>query len=298
MAIIAIGIGSALTLASVVRSLLPPSSLVQNLSARIKSWWWIAIALAIASLAGWIGLLILFAAVSFVALREFSAVAASRPADRRVTAACFFVVLPLQYALVGTGHVAWFTAIVPLASLALLPVLTALTGDTQGYLARVSECVFGIVVCVYCLSYVPALVTLPAARDGAQLPLFLILITQASDVLQYVWGKTLGSHLLAPQVSPSKTVEGLIGGIGCATALGAALSWMTPFSTAQAVAIAFLISVAGFLGGFVMSAIKRDRGIKDWSGTLPGHGGILDRVDSLWLSAPLYFYLVRALAVA
>jgi phosphatidate cytidylyltransferase len=233
-----------------------------------------------------------------MALREFSAVAALRPADRRVTAACFFVILPLQYALVGTGHLTWFAAIVPLASIALLPVFTAVTCDTHGYLARVSERLFGIVVCIYCLSYVPALLTLAAARGSVQLPLFLIIITQASDVLQYVWGKTLGSHLLAPQVSPSKTVEGLIGGIGCATALGAALCWMTPFSTTQAVAIAFLISVAGFFGGFVMSAIKRDRGIKDWSGILPGHGGILDRVDSLWLSAPLYFYVVRALAVA
>jgi phosphatidate cytidylyltransferase len=298
MAIIAIGIGGALTLASVVKSLFPPSSLAQNLSARIKSWWWIVMALAVASLAGRIGLVILFAGVSFVALREFSAVAASRPADRRVTAACFFVVLPLQYALVGIGHLVWFAGILPLACLALLPVLTALTGDTQDYLARVSESVLGVAICIYCLSYVPALLTLQAARDGVELPLFLILITQASDVLQYVWGKTLASHLLAPEVSPSKTVEGLIGGIGCATALGAALCWMTPFSTAQAGAIAFLISVAGFFGGFVMSAIKRDRGIKDWSGLLPGHGGILDRVDSLWLSAPLYFYVVRALAVA
>jgi len=284
-------------LANLVRSLLPASSLVDNLSARIQSWWRIAVVLALASLAGQIGFLVLFAAVSFMALREFSAVAVSHPTDRHVSAACFFVLLPVQYALAGTGNVVLFTSIVPLTSVALVPVFTALTADSHAYLARVSERIFAIVVCIYCLSYVPALLTLPVAQDGAQLPLFLILITQVSDVLQYIWGKAVGAHLLAPHVSPSKTVEGLIGGIGCATALGAALSWMTPFGAVHAAAIAFLISLTGFLGGFVMSAIKRDFGTKDWSGLLPGHGGILDRVDSIWLSAPVYFYVVRALAV-
>lgn len=292
------GIGSVLTLASFIRSALPGSSVVDNLSARIKSWWWIAFVLVGALLAGRTTTTLLFAAVSFVALREFSAITAWRPADRKIIAACFYIFLPARYVLVRFSIFSWSAEAASLAGLALLPVLTAIAGDTEDYLARTTERLFGVTLCVFCLSYVPALLMLPTACDKRLVMLFLMVITQASDVLQYVWGKTLGRHKIAPQVSPSKTVEGLIGGIVCTTALGATLSSMTGLSAARAAAIALVLAMAGFLGGLVMSAIKRDRGIKDWSSLIPGHGGILDRVDSLWLSAPLYFYLMRAWGAA
>jgi len=131
--------------------------------------------------------------------------------------------------------------------------------------------------------------------EGRQLLLiaFLVIVVQGSDVLQYVWGKLFGRHAVAPELSPSKTWEGLVGGVASATALGAALHWITPFSPLQAAGLAFVMCVMGFLGGLVMSAIKRDRGVKDWGAMIEGHGGMLDRVDSISFSAPIFFHIVR-----
>jgi phosphatidate cytidylyltransferase len=108
-----------------------------------------------------------------------------------------------------------------------------------------------------------------------------------------VWGKLLGRHKVAPVVSPNKTWEGLIGGILSATAVGAAVWWATPFTPLQAAGMAFLICVMGFSGGLVMAAIKRDRGVKDFGTLIEGHGGILDRIDSLCFAAPIFFHVTR-----
>jgi phosphatidate cytidylyltransferase len=151
-------------------------------------------------------------------------------------------------------------------------------------------------ICVYCLSHVPALLTLQiAGYEGrnALLVVFLVLTVQSSDVFQYVWGKLLGKHKVSPAISPSKTVEGLVGGVLTSTAVGAALWWITPFSPLEAGLIALVINMMGFFGGFVLSAIKRDRGVKDWGAMIEGHGGMLDRVDSISFSAPIFFHIVR-----
>jgi phosphatidate cytidylyltransferase len=171
-----------------------------------------------------------------------------------------------------------------------------LFADAQNFLQRTAEVQWGLMICVYCLSHVPALLTLriPGYEGrGALLVVFLVLIVQASDILQYVWGKLAGRHPIAPSVSPSKTVEGFVGGVASATLLGAALWPITPFSPQTAGAMAFLITLVGFLGGLVMSAIKRDRGIKDWGQLLEGHGGMLDRLDSVCFSAPIFFHVTR-----
>jgi len=116
---------------------------------------------------------------------------------------------------------------------------------------------------------------------------------QSSDVFQYVWGKLIGKRKVSPAISPSKTVEGLVGGVLTSTAVGAALWWITPFTPLEAGLIALVINVMGFFGGFVLSAIKRDRGVKDWGAMIEGHGGMLDRVDSISFSAPIFFHIVR-----
>jgi phosphatidate cytidylyltransferase len=126
-----------------------------------------------------------------------------------------------------------------------------------------------------------------------KLLLYLILVVQMSDVLQYLWGKLAGRHPIALTVSPNKTVEGFVGGVLSATALGSALWAMTPFRPWQAAVISLIITLMGFAGGLTMSAIKRDRGLKDFGTTLPGHGGILDRIDSLCFAAPIFFHLTR-----
>jgi phosphatidate cytidylyltransferase len=151
-------------------------------------------------------------------------------------------------------------------------------------------------ISVFCLSHVPALVDLaiPGYESrGVLLIAFLMIVVQLSDVLQYVWGKLLGRRKIAPRLSPSKTLEGLVGGILSATAIGAGLWWMTPFTPLEAAAMSLLITIMGFLGGLVMSAIKRDRGVKDWGHSIAGHGGFIDRLDSVIFSAPLFFHVTR-----
>ena len=129
--------------------------------------------------------------------------------------------------------------------------------------------------------------------QNAKLLLFLAVVVQMSDVLQYVFGKTLGKHKVVPDVSPNKTWEGLIGGVVSASLIGMGLWWSTPFSPWAALVISLVITIMGFAGGLVMSAIKRDRGIKDFGNMIQGHGGIMDRIDSLCFSAPVFFHIIR-----
>jgi phosphatidate cytidylyltransferase len=150
--------------------------------------------------------------------------------------------------------------------------------------------------CVYCLSYVPAVLLLDIEGyegENAKLLFFLVVVVQLSDVSQCLWGKVAGRHRVAPTVSPNKTWEGLVGGVATATVVGTALWWVTPFAPWEAAAFSLVIALMGFAGGLVMSAIKRDRGVKDFGTLVWGHGGVLDRVDSLLFAAPIFFHLTR-----
>jgi phosphatidate cytidylyltransferase len=151
-------------------------------------------------------------------------------------------------------------------------------------------------ICVYCVSHAPALLTLEIPGfegQNGKLLFYFVLVVQASDVLQYIWGKLLGKHKIAPSVSPNKTWEGFLGGVATATLLGTALWWATPFTPWQAAGMSLAITLMGFVGGLVMSAIKRDRGVKDYGTLIQGHGGVMDRIDSLCFSAPVFFHLTR-----
>ena len=151
-------------------------------------------------------------------------------------------------------------------------------------------------ICVFCASHVPALLTLQIPGfEGRNVLLiaYLVFVVQISDVLQYVWGKLVGKHKIAPSLSPSKTVEGAVGGILSATLIGGALFWITPFNVIESLCLSLLITIMGFLGGLVLSAIKRDRGVKDWGHLIAGHGGFIDRMDSVLFSAPVFFHFVR-----
>jgi len=291
---------AAVSVASVVGFLLrrakPDNGAVANLNARIRAWWIIILVGGGALLAGRLPIILLFAFVSFLALREFVTQAPVRRADHSALFLCFFVALPVQYVLIAIGWYGLFSIWIPVYGFLGLAVVAAVFTDTQRFLDRTAATQWGLIVCVYCVSHIPALMTLTIPGYESRTPLlmvFLVLITQLSDIFQYIWGKLLGRHPLAPAISPSKTVEGLIGGLLSATLFGALLWQITPFTMWQAAAMALLIATLGFLGGLVMSAIKRDRGIKDWSQLIEGHGGMLDRIDSLCFSAPVFFHLTR-----
>ena len=273
-----------------------PHATIDNLNARLKAWWIMIAVITAATWAGAWGVIALFALVSFQCLREYVSLAPTRKGDHRALIWSFYVFLPLQYYLIAAGWYGLFSILIPVYAFLLLPISASLGADTARFLERSAKIQWGLMICVYCLSHVPALLTLEIpdyAGRNLLLVVFLLLTVQSSDVFQYIWGKLLGRHALSKQISPSKTVEGLVGGVLSATAMGAALWWITPFSPGEAAFVALVINTLGFFGGFVLSAIKRDRGVKDWGHLIEGHGGMLDRVDSLAFSAPVFFHLLR-----
>jgi len=217
-------------------------------------------------------------------------------ADHRTLFWVFFVFVPFQYYLVATQWYGLFAVFIPVYAFLFVPVRSVLAGDTSNFLARTAKIQWGLMVAVYCISHAPALLMLQIpgyAGENTKLLLCLLVVVQLSDVLQYTFGKTLGRRRIAPQVSPNKTWEGTIGCIAAATLVGVLLWWVTPFGPLSAAGIALLINLAGFAGGLCMSAIKRDRGVKDFGTLIEGHGGIMDRIDSLCFAAPVFFHLVR-----
>ena len=271
-------------------------AVIDNLNSRIKAWWAMVLLLSVALLSGPAITVVLFAFVSFVALREYMTLCASRPGDHAVIAVTFYGVLPLQYLLVWGGWDGLFQSFIPVVAFLLLPIVACARSDRQRFLERIATAQWGLMVCVYCVSHLPALLLLDIAGfEGRDVLLiaWLVIVSQGSDVLQYIWGKLLGRHRFAPELSPSKTLEGLLGGVASATVLGAALHWITPFSVGASALMALVVCVLGVCGGLVMSAIKRDRGVKDWGVMIEGHGGMLDRLDSLVFAGPVFFYLVR-----
>ena len=267
---------------------------VRNLNARIKAWWVMVAIFAVAFLFGKAVTLVLFVAVSFYCLREFYSLTPTHPSDHAAMAAAFYIFLPLQYWLIWIDWVTMLTIAIPVYAFLSLPVLSMLKGVTADYLQRVAKIQWGLMLAVFCISHAPALLMLDLGGvPPVQLLFFLVTVVQMSDVLQYVAGKLFGRHKMAPNVSPSKTWEGLIVGGLAATGVGSALWWITPFSPLEAAGMAFAIVVAGALGGLVLSAVKRSLGAKDWGVMIQGHGGALDRMDSVTFAAPLFFHLTN-----
>lgn len=312
-ALLALGTGVVLLLATIVVLVvcwrLPEGPLTQNLRQRTWAWWIMIAVLVTGLLLGETATIILFAALSFVGLREMLRLVPDYANDR-VLLACLYLTVLLHYGFVWRHWYGTFAIFIPVYALLFLPAVSALRGRIGHFRERSASVQWTLMLSTYAISYVPALLQLPVSwnlgreasegsapglggAEGAALMLYLVIVVQGSDVLQYVWGKTLGRHAVAPTVSPSKTWEGFIGGVLSATALGAALWWATPFTPVQAAIISLVSCIMGFLGGLVMSAIKRDAGIKDFGSLIKGHGGVMDRLDSMAFAAPVFFHLTR-----
>jgi len=271
-------------------------AVIDNLNSRTRAWWKMCAIFALSLLIGRIGTLVLFYLLSFLALREYLTLVPTRHGDHRTLFWSFFIITPLQYYLIGISWYGFFAILIPVFAFLFVPTRIALAGDPQHFLERAAKISFGLMICSYCLSYAPALLLLriPGFEGhDARLLLYLVIVDQMSDVFQYIWGKLLGRHKIAPVVSPNKTWEGFVGGIASATLLGTGIWWATPFTRLQSAGLSLAITLLGFFGGLVMSAIKRDAGVKDYGAVIEGHGGILDRIDSLCFAAPVFFHLVR-----
>jgi phosphatidate cytidylyltransferase len=240
--------------------------------------------------------IVLFALMSFFALREFITLTPTKRGDHVALFLSFFVLIPAQYALIAIGWYGLFAVFIPVYAFLLIPALSALGQDTDRFLERTAKIQWGVMITVYCVSHAPALLLLgiPSYEGrNAMLIFYLLLVTQLSDVFQYVFGKLFGRTKVAPVVSPSKTVEGLLAGGLAATLTGGAMYWITPFSPLQSVGMSLVIVLMGFLGGLALSAVKRSLAVKDWGTMIEGHGGMLDRIDSVSFAAPVFFHLTR-----
>lgn len=269
---------------------------IANLNARTKAWWFMVAIFTVAMATGGIGSVILFALTSFLALREFITLTPTKQGDHRTLFWVFFILTPLQYYLVASNWYELFIILIPVYAFLFLPLRSAVAGDCTGFLERAAKIQWGLMVCVYCVSHAPALLFLKIPGyegQNGKLLFYFVLIVQISDVLQYVWGKTCGKRKIAPLVSPNKTWGGFLGGVATATLIGAGLWWATPFTPWQSAGMSLAITFMGFAGGLVMSAIKRDRGVKDYGTLIEGHGGVMDRIDSICFAAPVFFHLTR-----
>ena len=298
------GVLGALTLAVAVTAALTklkPQSDFTTLRQRSSSWWVMIALLSAALLAGWQAVTALFIVISFIALREFLSLAPVRREDRPIVLAAFAAML-INYGFIIANDYGLYRVFIPTYVFLIIPFLMACIGQTRAYLATAATFHWAIVTCVYNLGYIAFLMRTP---DGPSLPagpaglvFFLLVATEANDVAQYIWGKLFGRHKITPTVSPNKTWEGFIGG----WATTGLLIWFlgpdfTPLSGFGLATLAVFLPVAGFAGDVTMSAIKRDIGVKDTSGLIPGHGGLLDRADSLTFTAPLYFHILAYFAL-
>ena len=297
------GVLGVLMLASIISAVLQArfrgsdsEAVIQNLISRVRAWWAMVAVFAIAFMIGKNATLVLFALMSFFALREFITLTPTKRADHVTLFLSFFVLIPLQYWLIGIGWYGLFAILIPVYAFLVLPAVAALAQDTDDFLERVSKLQWGVMITVFCVSHAAALLLLNIpgyASQNALLIFYLVLVAQLSDVLQYVFGKLFGRTKIAPVVSPGKTLEGLIGGGLGATLIGGGMYWITPFTPVQALAMSFVIVLMGFFGGLALSAVKRSLRVKDWSTMIEGHGGMLDRLDSLTFAAPIFFHLTR-----
>jgi phosphatidate cytidylyltransferase len=260
---------------------------------RIRSWWAMVILFSLALVTGLTGVVILFALAAFAALREFYTFSDKTRADHPALAMAFFVILPAQFLFVWLGWSGLFAVFIPVYAFLLLPVVQVLRGDARRFLVRVAETQWGLMICVYCTSHVPALMTLPVTSGrGVLLIAFLVIAVQGAELLDFYFGRRFGNRRIAPGLSP-KTWEGLAASVALITLIGMALHGITPFGPLGAAMLAAVAALSGMAGKLVMTAIKRDKGLRDWSHLIPGHGGFLDQMDGVIFAAPILYHITR-----
>lgn len=275
---------------------LKPKADFDELVMRTKSWWLMAAIFVAATVLHPIITFVSLGLLSFVALRELSSISKNvRPADRRTLIWCFLAI-PVQYYFAYIGQYGLFLTFIPIFMFLWIPFMLVINGDIEDIGKSMSVLPTQLMLTVFGVSHLAFLVALPEIDGfnggGRSLLLFIVFITEMNDVFQFTWGKLFGKYKVVPKVSPNKTWEGLIGGVLTTVIVGYFLKFLTPFSDIQIIMVCLTVAIAGFIGDVVLSAVKRDIGIKDTGESIPGHGGILDRIDSLALTGPLFFHII------
>ncbi len=267
----------------------------RELYLRVRSWWIMITIFSLAIALSRKTSLAFFGLISFLALKEYFSIIPTRRADRRVLFWAYLCI-PLQYVWAAQGRYGMFLVFIPVYAFLLLPLRMIIIGETKDFLRGISIIHWGLMTTVFSISHVAFLLVLPehnALGSGVGLVLYLVFLTQFNDVAQFIWGKSMGRRKILPKVSPNKTWAGFIGGVVTTTLLGGLLGpLLTPMGWRMALLAGTIIGIGGFIGDVTISALKRDLQIKDTGNMLPGHGGILDRIDSLTYTAPLFFHFI------
>ena len=271
------------------------SKMLTELKTRTKSWWIMCTLFITATIISNVITYVCIGFLSFAALREFYSVIKLRKSDRAGMLWCYLAI-PVQYYLAYRGWYELFIVFIPVFMFVWIPFILVLQGETKMIMSSMAGLPTSLMLCVFGLSHMAYLISLPEidgfSAGGKGLLLFLIFITQINDVMQFIWGKLIGKHKILPKISPNKTWGGFIGGIISSVFIGYLMSFLTPLNHWQVIVVSFFIAGVGFVGDVVVSAIKRDMGVKDMGQAIPGHGGVLDRIDSLALTTPIFFHLV------
>jgi len=275
--------------------LISKSKMLTELKTRTKSWWIMCTLFITATIISNVITYVCIGFLSFAALREFYSVIKLRKSDRAGMLWCYLAI-PVQYYLAYRGWYELFIVFIPVFMFVWIPFILVLQGETKMIMSSMAGLPTSLMLCVFGLSHMAYLISLPEidgfSAGGKGLLLFLIFITQINDVMQFIWGKLIGKHKILPKISPNKTWGGFIGGLISSVFIGYLMSFLTPLNHWQVIVVSFFIAGVGFVGDVVVSAIKRDMGVKDMGQTITGHGGVLDRIDSLALTTPIFFHLV------
>lgn len=271
---------------------------IERIGLELRAVWVGAVVFWAAWLAGPAGATLLFGVISFLALREFVTLVRTRRGDHRSLLLVFFVVLPVQYVLVAHRNFDLFSVFIPVYVFLAIPVVSALAGDPERFLERNAKIQWGIMVCVYGLSHAPALVLLDFPEHGGRgafLLFFLVMVAACAKIVQTAASRWLRRRPVARRIDRAFSLRAWALGVAAGALLGAALYWITPFRAGQALVMAAIAAAAGTLGELVMSALKRDAGVRYWGNTssVTGAVGLLDRVAPLCFAAPLFFHSVR-----
>ncbi len=275
-------------------------SAVKAFNGRLRAWWVICCLLVIVFLSRELTIL-LFGLVSFWALREFITLTPTRAGDHRALFWVFFFFTPLHYLLVYFDHYELYSILIPVYGFLFIPLRIAIAGDTKRFLERVAKIQSGLLVCVYCLGFAPAVLYLNVGDSGgdaqrSRLLFFLVFMSLVSEALQFAGDRLYGRNVISASVNGTRTWEGMLGGSASAALVGVTLHVFTPFQQIWHTAlVSLLIAVMGFAGAMTMSAIKRDRGVKDFGTLVEGHGGVLDRIDTICFAAPVFYLVTRQL---
>ena len=282
-------------------NMIKPSKLVDEMQIRTRSWWIMCCIFLFASIVNPVVTYFALGFLSFLTLRELYSQLKIRKIDRSVLFFCYLSI-PIQYFLAFKGYYTLFLIFIPVFMFIIIPFLLVLTGETKDIIRSMCILPSSLMLGVFGISHLALLISFPEMNSngvsGKALLLFLIFITEANDIMQFVWGKIFGKHKILPKVSPNKTWEGFIGGVISTTIIGYFMGFLTPLNTWQLILLSSSIAVFGFMGDAIMSAVKRDFGVKDMSNAIPGHGGVLDRVDSLSTTASPFFHIVYFIIIS